>query len=366
MTLQSTDVSCDGSQIAAARKQRFSQLLGKHRILLGLLLSYLAAASIIGIVLSEPMDTLRPEIVIWMIGTLAPVFLISMVVWRFGNMVLNVRPERPIAWLVADLRDCMIQDHERIFSGLIAFASIILFAATFTFVKDCIPLLNPFSWDPAFAELDRMMHGGSDPYVLLDPLFGNPLMTKLADGAYSLWFALIYFFAFTACMDKEDPLRRNTFLYAFFLCWMVGGSLLATIFSSVGPVYYDAFGFGDDFIPQIEALREIGQRIHLTALELQATLLDGYQNDGDLKGISAMPSMHLALAWLIAFQAFQYRKTFGWMMVVFAVIIQLSSVHLGWHYAIDGYVGLIVAVACWYAAKWLAKVQQRMDHSAQG
>jgi hypothetical protein len=34
---------------------------------------------------------------------------------------------------------------------------------------------------------------------------------------------------------------------------------------------------------------------------------------------------------------------------VFAAAIMIGSVHLGWHYAIDGYVGGLVATALWYA-----------------
>jgi hypothetical protein len=34
---------------------------------------------------------------------------------------------------------------------------------------------------------------------------------------------------------------------------------------------------------------------------------------------------------------------------VFAVLIQIGSVHLAWHYAIDGYLAGIAAAAIWYA-----------------
>lgn len=95
-------------------------------------------------------------------------------------------------------------------------------------------------------------------------------------------------------------------------------------------------------------------------------LLDGYQNDGGIKGISAMPSMHVAMSWVIAFQTFQFRRALGWLMVGFAVLIQFSSVHLGWHYAIDGYLGFVVAVVCWLIAKRLASLQSWFDNRSQG
>ncbi|RUW80014.1 hypothetical protein EOA30_41185, partial [Mesorhizobium sp. M8A.F.Ca.ET.059.01.1.1] len=37
----------------------------------------------------------------------------------------------------------------------------------------------------------------------------------------------------------------------------------------------------------------------------------------------------------------------GTLMWIFAVLIMLGSVVLGWHYAIDGYAGALIALAIW-------------------
>jgi len=39
----------------------------------------------------------------------------------------------------------------------------------FTEMKSVIPLLNPYSWDLAFVELDRLLHFGQDPWIFLQP-----------------------------------------------------------------------------------------------------------------------------------------------------------------------------------------------------
>ena len=108
-------------------------------------------------------------------------------------------------------------------------------------------------------------------------------------------------------------------------------------------------------------LTRINAETPLVAVELQAMLLDGYQNSGGLGGISAMPSMHLATSWLMAFQAFRYTRALGWTMVAFAIMIQVSSVLLGWHYAIDGYFGFLVALVCWICGAGLARLQARIN-----
>ena len=40
----------------------------------------------------------------------------------------------------------------------------------------------------------------------------------------------------------------------------------------------------------------------------------------------------------------------GWLVAAYALVIQIGSVHLGWHYAIDGYVGAALALSIWLVA----------------
>lgn len=340
---------------------RIASAFGKNRILIALTLSYIIAGKIISIIYSIPFNTLAPLNLLQMLLVILPIFLVSMIVWRFSHMLFQIRPEKPIQWLGKDLLNILLLDRDRITGGIVAIFSIILVIGTLSFLKESIPVINPFSWDPSFAKLDQLVHGGVDPYALLTPIFANPVMTKLADTSYSVWFSLVYFFAFTATMDSDNPRRRNRYLFAFFLCWIFGGSVSATIFSSVGPVYYEVFGYGAHYAPLLSILHEINEVQPMLALELHVALLDGYQNGGELTGISAMPSMHLAMAWLMVFQAFIYGRIVGWLMVAFAVLIQLSSVYLAWHYAIDGYAGFLVALVCWKVAKPLAGLQARYD-----
>ena len=42
-------------------------------------------------------------------------------------------------------------------------------------------------------------------------------------------------------------------------------------------------------------------------------------------------------------------------MTCYAVVIQIGSVILGWHYAVDGYVGALLTVLCWSAAGALVR-----------
>ena len=62
-------------------------------------------------------------------------------------------------------------------------------------------------------------------------------------------------------------------------------------------------------------------------------------------GISAMPSMHVAMStWtVIAFRSFAPR--FAWVALTGWVVITALSIALGWHYACDGIAGSLLAFA---------------------
>lgn len=335
----------------------------RNKILFGLIALHMLIAFAISVILSVPFKSTAVPNLLRLLTTFVPLFLAGLICWRFIYMARHIRPKQPIHWLIGDIRHTLL-DRGRMFNGVICFLGIIVFASTFAFLKDMIPLINPFSWDPAFARLDRLVHGGTDPYILLQPLFSTPQITGFVNATYNIWFFLLYYCVFITCFDTSNPQRRTTFLLSFVFVWAIGGNLLATIFASVGPVYYEAFGYGDQFAPLMTNLQEMAAINPLSALDLQATLLHGYRNDGALKGISAMPSMHVTSAWLMAFLGFRYNRIFGWLMVGFAIMIQLGSVHLAWHYAIDGYFGLFIALASWCGATRLARLQSRQDVSA--
>lgn len=61
-----------------------------------------------------------------------------------------------------------------------------------------------------------------------------------------------------------------------------------------------------------------------------------------------MPSMHVATAALVACLGFAVRPSLGVVGVLAAVVTEVASVALGWHYALDGYVGAALAIGVWW------------------
>lgn len=286
--------------------------------------------------------------------TLLGFMFANFILWRLGVAMVSVKPKKPIQWMINDLRTKVL-DPLKAPDAAIGFLSIVVLLITYTSLKNEIHALNPSLWDAEFALWDRVLHGGTDPWRLLLPLLGNPYVTTAFNFAYHLWFVLLYLAVCIACLDRSNPTRSTVFLVAFILCWFIGGNLLATVFASVGPVYYETFGFGDTFLAQIEYLKQSDTISPVWALEVHDLLIQGYLNGGLARGISAMPSMHVASSVLLTLYAFSYARWIGWLMVTFTAVIMLGSVHLAWHYAIDGYASLVMMLFFWWLAKKLTQ-----------
>jgi membrane-associated phospholipid phosphatase len=77
-----------------------------------------------------------------------------------------------------------------------------------------------------------------------------------------------------------------------------------------------------------------------------------------------MPSMHVASSIIVMLLAYRINRGLGHLMLAFTNVMMIGSVHLGWHYAVDGLFGAALALACWYAAERVAALdlafQRRM------
>ncbi|MEM7598345.1 MAG: phosphatase PAP2 family protein [Pseudomonadota bacterium] len=354
MTMQ-VNVSTRGSAIGPA--------LWRNRALIALVSLHFLAVYAICLMLGHEFGSGTASTLINLLQLQVPLFLIILFFWRFGWMVIKVRPRRPIQWFLNDLKEIVLDRH-RIFCGAVAFVTMCLFAGTFTVAKDLIPVIHPFAWDETFAVWDRVLHFGQDPWRLIWPLTGSPYVTTAINAAYHLWLMLAYFLIFVACFNVSRHDKHRTYLLADVTCWIVGGNILATIFSSVGPVYYQAMGYGTDFRPLMDQLYAFNEVSPVWALPLQEMLIDGYLNDGPVKGISAMPSMHVASTVMMTLYAFSVSRVWGWIMTVFAALILVGSVQLGWHYAIDGYVSIVLALGIYWVARRVIEALSRAEANA--
>ncbi|TFH23409.1 MAG: phosphoesterase PA-phosphatase [Myxococcales bacterium] len=233
-----------------------------------------------------------------------------------------------------------------------------VFMTTFSSFKRMIPFIHPFSWDSTFMEWDRWLHFGHQPWELLQPMLGFPLLTSLVNHIYHLWLFVLFLTLIWQSWTRRDDILRTQYQAGFLLVWMMLGTVLATTPSSGGPCYYGRLTGGvDPFAPLMAYLNAANQLHPVLALEVQETLWQSYLDPGGEigRGISAMPSMHVATSVLMALMGWRVGRCVGLAYTVFAAVIVLGSVHLGWHYAIDGYVSIVAVLAIWWGAGRFAR-----------
>lgn len=219
--------------------------------------------------------------------------------------------------------------------------------------RQALTLVKPFTYDTAFMELDRWLHFGRHPWELLHPILGHPAVTVLIDRGYVYgWFSLLWATTIWQTVHGREPIRLQ-YLLSFAASWILLGTIVAIALSSAGPVYFGhVTGLPDPYAPLMAYLANVDAESPLWALANQERLWETFRTWG---GITAMPSMHLTITTAASLAAVRTR---GWLVVIVGplwLLMLLGSVHLGWHYAIDSYAGIVAAALIWYGCGRMAR-----------
>jgi hypothetical protein len=150
------------------------------------------------------------------------------------------------------------------------------------------PEIVPFVWDADFAAWDRLLHGGYDPWQILQPLLGYPYVTSLINAVYNFWFLVAYGVITWQIATTDRPRLRMQYLLTFVLVWAVIGNLAATILSSAGPVYYGRVtGLPDPYAPLMSYLQYASTVAAVPVLEIQEMLWRVYNLTGSPSGAAS-------------------------------------------------------------------------------
>jgi hypothetical protein len=231
--------------------------------------------------------------------------------------------------------------------GYALIASAVLQTA-FSFLKSTIPMIVPFYADPALAEADRWLHGGVDPWEVTHWIGAYLPMDALLPVYLSVWAVPAIGLAVILSVADHDNERKARFLILYLFCWLVIGNVLAIIGSSVGPVFYDAAYGGDRFAALHVVLAESGVAENRIGL-IQDALWRAYSERGMAigSGISAFPSVHVGIATLTALYLIERSRWLAPFGLAFVGTILFLSVYTGYHYALDGYVSILLMVGAW-------------------
>lgn len=337
--------------------------LREHAPLIGVVAAYFLAAVLVARINGLPYR-FAPNLGGYALALFIP--LVFAFCWHALSVMLFVRPARLTLYLLKSLKPYLAP--QRLMFAAPVLLLIPVFASTFTFFKSAIPALNPYAWDGLFTRWDALLHGGSHPWVLLQPLLGYPIVTGSINFLYNLWFFVMYALLTLQAFDTRNPSLRMRFLLSFVLSWIVLGTLGAIAFSSMGPCYDPAIIRNDGpYASLMNYLREANEQVPVWALNVQQMLWENYQNNraGMGSGISAMPSMHVATATLMALFGWQHSRMAGMALTLYALAVFIGSVHLAWHYALDGYAGIAGAwLVWWLVGRWQQGTGPRTTRTA--
>ncbi len=321
----------------------------RHRLLHAMAIAALLLAALVGIRTGNMPDFGALEeytqyllLAFWMCGC-------AFALGSFFHLALIKRDPEPLGTFLRSLGG-FFGDAERNANSLNGLAASLAFISAFGVLKGAIAILSPFAWDEALAHADRALHFGRAPHEWLWFVVQSPLAVRMLNIAYNFWFIVLIATVFTACITRKDTRLRHQFLMSFMLTWTLAGFFLAMGLSSAGPCYYERLGLGGDYHSLMQALTAADRIYPIWALKTQDLLWSGYTGatSGSI-GISAFPSLHVAMAVIFALYATRRSRLLGLVMWAFAAIIMLGSVVLGWHYAVDGYAGALISIAIWKA-----------------
>lgn len=240
---------------------------------------------------------------------------------------------------------------ETFFRFLMIFPLIPFFNFSYSSLKQTIPITTGNTLDPSLHKIDLLLHGGYNPWDFIQPIFGHPFITRVIDHLYIYWGSLFLCTLVWMTFTKRQYLRLQFFLSLMF-CWIILGNIMARILTSAGPCYFTKVvtSASDPYVNMMVYLRSIPD---LKAVQIQDGLWQAHINGVfmPLGGISAMPSMHVSIAVLLALVFFRVNIYMGILFSLFAIIIQIGSVHLGWHYAVDGYLSCLLTIFFWKGAE---------------
>jgi hypothetical protein len=278
-------------------------------------------------------------------------FIISLITLVVIEILPSVRadPAAPLARVRARLPDLV---NPRAAAALVLLFDVIILKGTFTSVKNMLPDMTGFRWDGAFASADAWLAGGADPWTRLQPFLGHHLVTRAIQLVYAAgWMlAVCSIPTLVGASRRASPIRARFFL-TYIFCWVAMGNVMAGVFMSAGPAFFgEATGDVARFAAQMDYL-SFSRGMEHSSFDYQYTLWQLHLLDRvELgTGISAFPSLHVAMATLFFLTGLRINRIAAFASGAFLAIIMLGSVHLAWHYAVDGLASMVLVTLVWFA-----------------
>lgn len=353
--------------VAALRRSLTSRLF---LILAGLTAVYIAAGYVVADIYHWPVN-IHTQLYSNVIKFGTMWFVLGLVAWRSFYIMIVQRPDRLTITIWRDLRDHYLTP-DRLMGGVPVIILFVMMLSVFTSFKSMLPEIQPFAYDEVFSRIDRAIHFGTDPWRILFPVMKFAIVTTFISFIYKTWFVAKFCVLYWQAFATKRPGLREQFFLTYMLSWIINGTILATLFSSAGPCFYGlATGLPvDPYVDLIKFLHDTNEILPVWDLFAQDYLWRVYKDEGItlFSGISAMPSMHISMAFLFVLVGFGTGRKIGIFFTIYLILMMIGSVHLGWHYAIDGYFAIVTTWLIWVICGWFIRYASKgvaTDHDQE-
>ncbi len=275
-------------------------------------------------------------------ATLLAIFVLAGLLLRTALLALRRGRARAGRFLRASARPGPLVD-------LLRFLAVLSLAAYgYSWLKVSVPLLNPALTDAALARVDAAVHFGLNVNRFALELLPFPALLRVLDVYYGLFIASVLTAAGWFATGLSIP-ERTRFASGLVVLWLSTAWLYLAV-PSLGPCY----AFPEDFaaarrsMPLQTFTQERLIRQYRQVRGLRTSGAEGMVIDPVL-GVAALPSLHVAAQAYVAFFARRRNRPLFLLYAAAAALTFFGSLVTGWHYAVDGYAGLLMGAL---AARW--------------
>jgi membrane-associated phospholipid phosphatase len=193
------------------------------------------------------------------------------------------------------------------------------------------------------ADFERELFRGQLPTIMLQDRFYDPEHLHWYDYFTTAihWSYFLVPHAVAIFLWFKYPALFRRFLGGMILLLSMGLAIYFLIPSN--PPWMAPEPINSPTAPVIyRAMEQIGQQLG------GGLYSASYKVIGESNPRAAMPSIHMAITFLLVFPAAAVNRTFGLIMFSYSVLMGYALVYLGEHYVIDVLVGCAIAAYGWY------------------
>ena len=261
------------------------------------------------------------------------------------------------------------RDVRKLYYSMAAFFMMYVMLTLFSTMKSVIHYVQPYNIDAWLVKIEQIVHLGFLPTTLIDHTIHWGGFYQFLDVFYVLWFLGIYLYVTLIILGDSFAHLRERYLFCFAGVWFVIGNIVACLMASVGPIYVEDYFKTNpsDAMAAVRASADIfeveSEKTKLMAVFFKNLIMEFASNRTvvDPNGISAMPSVHVAIAALMMFHAKHVNRALFVASILFFACIFAGSVLLAWHYAIDGYVAVLLTYGLWKLSAFLPPPQKPQE-----